>query len=62
MPIAQKRVFKCEKCGYSKTYTIGDCLTPSDLMKRCPKCGGKMVMSNEEPKSIFNFILRKLGI
>ncbi len=48
MPIAQKRVFKCEKCGYSKTYTVGDCLTPSDFMKNCPKCGGKMVVSSDE--------------
>lgn len=56
MPIAQKRVFKCKKCGYSKTYTIGDCLTPNDLMKKCPKCGGMMVMNSVEPKSTSGFL------
>ena len=48
MPITQKRLFKCEKCGYSKTYTVGDYLTPNDLMKKWPKCSSMMVVSSDE--------------
>ena len=61
MPLSQRTVFKCKKCGYSKTFTIGDNLSPMDLLKKCPKCGEHMVMSGEKPKNIFETLLGRLG-
>lgn len=63
MPVSREVVFKCRKCNYKKTYTIGDCLDPTDVLKKCPICGGMMVMgSNEDFKDLNDFLSNIIDI
>jgi DNA-directed RNA polymerase subunit RPC12/RpoP len=34
--------YKCPKCKYEKVFQFGDCLTPGEFIKKCPKCGATM--------------------
>ena len=54
MPIAQQITYKCPKCGYTITKTIGDVIiNPSDLVpSTCPKCGKEMIKTNGIIESI----------
>ena len=56
MPLPQRKLFRCKKCGYSKTYTISDSMGARDLMKTCPKCGAKMYITGGKPENIFDKI------
>lgn len=46
MPIPRDVTFKCPKCGYTLTKTIGDVIYPMDFLVNCPKCGNRMIMTN----------------
>jgi len=60
MPVALPYKFTCKKCRYSKTYLIGDSITPLDFIKKCPKCGEVMERKRVEwERSIFNVLFRK---
>ena len=53
MPIAQQITYKCPKCGFTITKTIGDVINPLDLIPpTCPKCGQKMIKTNGIIESI----------
>ncbi len=61
MPISKQVLFVCEMCNYKKVYTIGDNLTPNDLIKVCPKCGENMKRRDIIENTLTSFFKRILG-
>ena len=53
MPIAKKVLFKCQNCGYEETRTIGDVLPDKEILRPCPKCGARMVMTPSDRSDAF---------
>jgi len=56
LPIQQTKVFKCIKCGYKETRTVGDNLPDMSSIKPCPKCGNMMKPTDSSVKNIFGKI------
>ncbi len=42
MPVAQKILFVCSKCGFKSYRTVGDQFPDPNDLKPCPKCGAHM--------------------
>ncbi len=49
MPTFQNIVFKCKECGYKELRQIGDVRPDKNELKPCPKCGGMMEATKENP-------------
>lgn len=47
MPVSQKIVIECLKCGYTKVITRNDALPDTSMFQECPKCGTLMVESQK---------------
>ena len=59
MPIATKKMYRCQKCGFTMTKIVGDVITPANLIITCPKCGADMEIDfDAEIKDTFFDILK----
>ena len=48
MPIATHKLYKCPKCGYTKTIYQGDAITSFPI---CPKCKEMMELVGDSEKA-----------